>query len=147
MLLCQKKDKYYFRDISSRNAPTQNHVHRLDTHLLNGVTLSSDPNVLRKIENAAKLNNAPNVKPLFYSGTCRGTSRSCREGECERTRVSTTTQSHVPAAGRWRHLPLRRPFLVRVRTRSGKPEKYYNLIIRIPSLECTGMLSKVRENT
>ena len=35
----------------------------------------------------------------------------------------------------------------RVRTHPGKPGKYWNLIIRIPGLECTGILSKVLENT
>ena len=35
----------------------------------------------------------------------------------------------------------------RVRTDPGKPGKYWNLIIRIPGLEYTGISSKVLENT
>ena len=37
--------------------------------------------------------------------------------------------------------------LHRVRTHPGKPGIYWNLIIRIPGLEYTGILSKVLENT
>ena len=35
----------------------------------------------------------------------------------------------------------------RVRTHPGKPGIYWSLIIRIPGLEYTGILSKVLENT
>ena len=35
----------------------------------------------------------------------------------------------------------------RVRTHPGEPGIYWNLIIRIPGLEYTGILSKVLENT
>ena len=38
-------------------------------------------------------------------------------------------------------------WLNRVRTDPGKPGKYWNLIIRIPGLEYTGISSKVLENT
>ena len=39
------------------------------------------------------------------------------------------------------------PYIHRVRTHPGKPGKYWNLIIRIPGLEYTGILSEVLENT
>ena len=38
-------------------------------------------------------------------------------------------------------------YIDRVRTHPGKPGIYWNLIIRIPGLEYTGILSKVLENT
>ena len=38
-------------------------------------------------------------------------------------------------------------YLNRVRTDPGKPGKYWNLIIKIPGLEYTGISSKVLENT
>ena len=42
---------------------------------------------------------------------------------------------------------VREDLYYRVRTHPGKPGKYWNLIIRIPGLEYTGILSKVLENT
>ena len=41
----------------------------------------------------------------------------------------------------------KRGIIFRVRTDPGKPGKYWNLIIRIPDLEYTGISAKVLENT